>query len=102
MDFWLVQKFESPCVFAYSQEKCIEQDLDLCQCFINLVKAFDRVNHEMLWKVLGKVGCPSHFVALVWSLHRYMNAWVNFNSTIADPVSFVNGVKQGCVFAPQL
>ena len=32
-------------------EKCIEPNLDLHQCFIDLTKAFDTVNSKMLWKV---------------------------------------------------
>lgn len=46
------------------QEKCIEQGLDLYQCFIDIVKAFDTINHEMIWKVLGRVGCPP----ILWPL----------------------------------
>lgn len=79
------------------QQKCIELGLD--QCFIDLAKSFDTVNCEMLWKFLEE-DCPLHFVTLVRSLHSDMNALVNFNSALTDPVSVVNGVKQGCVPAP--
>ena len=51
------------------QEKCIEQNLDLYHCFIDLSKAFDTINREELWVILGKCGCPPKFVSVVKSLH---------------------------------
>ena len=36
------------------QEKCREQHRDLFIAFIDLTKAFDTVNRDLLWKVLGK------------------------------------------------
>ena len=84
------------------QEKCIEQKLDLYQCFIDLTKAFDTVNRELLWKILLKLGCPQHFLSLIRSLHDDMNAWVNFDGVLSEPISVANGVKQGCILAPTL
>jgi len=40
------------------QEKCREQHCDLYMAFIDLTKAFDTVNRELLWDVLAKFGCP--------------------------------------------
>ena len=65
------------------QEKCVEKNPNLYQCFIDLPKAFDTVNRAMLWKVLKKFGCPDKFV---------MKATVNFNG----------GVKQGDILAPTM
>ena len=44
------------------QKKCSEQRQDLHQVFVDLTKAFESVNRETLWKILGKLGCPDHFV----------------------------------------
>ena len=48
-----------------TQEKCSEQRQGLYQVFVDLTKAFDSVNRETLWKILGKLGCPDHFVKLI-------------------------------------
>jgi len=40
------------------QEKFREQHSDLCLVFIDLIKAFDGVDHEGLWLLLRKLGCP--------------------------------------------
>ena len=37
------------------QEKCNEQNTDLYMAFIDLQKAFDTVNRELLWIVLEKL-----------------------------------------------
>ena len=40
------------------QEKCIEQQMPLYEVFVDLTKAFDTVNREALWVILGRIGCP--------------------------------------------
>ena len=84
------------------QEKCIEQNLDLYHCFIDLSKAFDTVNREALWVVLAKCGCPPKFVNMVKSLHADMKARVNFGGAVSEPFNVDNGVKQGDLSAPTL
>lgn len=84
------------------QEKCIEQNQDLFQCFIDLTKAFDTVNRKALWDVLLKLGCTQKFTNLVKSLHDGMQARINFNGCLSDPIPVENGVKQGDVLAPTL
>ena len=84
------------------QEKCIEQNLDLYHCFIDLSKAFDTVNREALWVVLGKCGCPPKFVSMIKSLHADMKARVNFGGALSEPFNVDNGVKQGDLSAPTL
>ena len=83
-------------------EKCIEQQVPLYQVFIDLTKAFDTINRSALWTILGKLGCPSEFVAILKQLHRNMKARVNFNGSLSEPVPVDNGVKQGDIPAPTL
>ena len=41
--------------------------------FLDLVKAFDRVPREPLWKVLHKFGVPAKVVRLIQALHAKVN-----------------------------
>ena len=84
------------------QEKCIEQQIPLYQVFVDLTKAFDTVNRDALWIVLGKVGCPPKFVEMVKQLHRDMRARVTFNGELSGEIPVENGVKQGDILAPTL
>ncbi|VDL90967.1 unnamed protein product [Schistocephalus solidus] len=44
------------------QEKCQETQNHLYTSFVDLMKAFDTVNHDGLWKVTQKFGCPERFM----------------------------------------
>ena len=73
------------------QEKCIEQHVPLFQVFVDLTKAFDTVNRDALWKVLGKLGCPPTFLNMLKQLHRNMKACVAFNGLLSDEIAIDNG-----------
>ena len=53
------------------QEKSREQQRSICMAFIDLTKAFDTVNRDLLWFVLGKFGCPDKFIAMARAFHWY-------------------------------
>jgi len=84
------------------QEKCREQNRDLFMVFIDLTKAFDSVNREGLWKVLGKAGCPPTIVQVIRSFHDGMVGRVVDDGCFSAPFEVSNGTKQGCVMAPLL
>lgn len=98
------RKERSTCdmIFAVRQiqEKCHEQNRDLYIAFIDLAKAFDTVNRELLWNVLSKIGVPNKFLNIVKSLHDNMTACVSIGGSKSKPFNVEVGVKQGCVLAP--
>lgn len=85
------------------QEKCSEQNQPLYMAFIDLTKAFDSVNHQALWQVLAKIGCPDKYILILRLLHDNMSATVltGFGDE-TEPFRVDTGVKQGCVIAPSL
>ena len=82
------------------QEKCQEQNMDLCMTFVDLTKAFDTVSREGLWKIMAKFGCLTKFIAMVRQFHNGMLARVQNDGEFSDPFPVTNGVKQGCVLGP--
>ena len=84
------------------QEKCREHDKDLFIAFIDLTKAFDTVDRQLLWSVLLRFGCPPKFVQLVRAFHDGMTASVVAAGDCSDTFGVIAGVKQGCVLAPIL
>ena len=38
-------------------------------CFIDLIKAFDCVDHNKLWKILQEMGIPDHLICLLRNLY---------------------------------
>jgi len=84
------------------QEKCIEQHKDLFLILIDLTKAFDTVNRDGLWAILGKIGCPAKFVHIIRSFHDGMLARVIDGRDISAAFSVTSCNEQGCVLAPLL
>ncbi len=65
-------------VFVLRQlmEKSREQNKDLYVAFIDLSKAFDTINRELLWKNFSKLGVPPKFLSILRQLHDGMQARV--------------------------
>ncbi|BHF60138.1 hypothetical protein SprV_0100310000 [Sparganum proliferum] len=67
-----------------------------------LTKAFDTANRDGLWKILQKFGRPERLTQMVRQLHDGMMARATENGAVSGPFAVTNGVKQGCVLAPNL
>ena len=83
-------------------EKTREQRQDIFIAFVDLAKAFDTVNRDMLWKVLEKIGCPPRFMAIIKDFHNGMSARVSAGGLLSNEFEVSVGVKQGCVLAPTI
>ena len=84
------------------QEKCREQNLLLYICFVDFRKAFDNVPRDLLWRLLGRYGCPGKFINITKLLHEGMEAQVMIGGELSDTFPVTNGVKQGCTLSPTL
>ena len=82
-------------------EKCVEHQNSYMVC-VNLTKAFDTVNRELLWEVLERFGCPSRFSLVVESLHKGAMARVLRVSLRSDPLVVCSRVRQECVLVPDI
>ena len=70
--------------------------------FIDLKKAFDTIDHEILVNKLKFYGIRG--VALDW-LKSYLNnrkQYVNFNGTSSDMKTILCGIPQGSILGPTL
>ena len=57
-------------------EKAREFQKNICFCFIDNAKAFDRVDHNKLWKILQEIGIPDHLTYLQRNLYAGQEATV--------------------------
>ena len=81
------------------QVRC-EQHHDLYMAFVDLTKAFDAVNRDLLWNILRIFGCPPTFIAILQQFHTGMCAQVVMAGSQSSSFPVEVGVKQGCVLAP--
>ena len=65
-------------------------------------KAFDRVSHEYLFKVLSKFGFGPQFISLVKLLYNDISSSVLVNGFISDKFPVLQSVRQGCSLSPLL
>jgi hypothetical protein len=73
-------------------------------CFVDLQKAYDTVDRELLWVVLAKCGVPDKMVAVIRAFHDGMRARVRVGADgdLSDWFDVNTGLRQGCVLAPLL
>ena len=57
-------------------EKAREFQKNIYFCFIDYAKAFDRVDHNKLWKILKELGIPDHLTCLLRNLYAGQEAKV--------------------------
>ena len=84
------------------QEKCQEQNVDPYMTFVGLIKAFDTVSRDGLWKIITKFGCPPRYIVMVRQFHDGMQARVQNDGECSEPFPTAYGVKLGCVMAPTM
>ena len=83
-------------------EKCREYNKDLYACFIDYSKAFDCVEHQMMWKIMIEMGFPRHLVRLIESLYESQEAAVRIEGETSEWFEVGKGVRQGCILSPYL
>lgn len=82
--------------------KCRKQNMSLYITFINLMKAFDFVNREGLFKNLLKIGCLLKLQSLFGYFCIIMKGSVEYDRSTLGPFDIHSGIKQSCVFVPTL
>lgn len=58
-------------------------------------KAYDKIRHDYLWKVLEKLEFPDCFISTVRSLYETATTVVILNGVISKPYCVTRGVRQG-------
>jgi hypothetical protein len=69
--------------------------------FVDLVKAYDTANHDLLLKILEKYGAPPKFVAAVKTMYTDLTVVLKIDKEICEILQSV-GVRQGDNMAPVL
>ncbi|KAI8521374.1 hypothetical protein Bbelb_011280 [Branchiostoma belcheri] len=65
-------------------------------------KAFDRVDHEYMGRVLNRLGFGPSFQRWIQVLYTNVSSKVLVNGFVSDAVSVGRGVRQGCPLSPLL
>ena len=83
-------------------ERSIEVQKDLYLCFIDYSKAFDKVKHENLFKILTQLQVDSKDLRILQNLYWEQKAAIRIDYECSDFKPIRRGVRQGCVMSPDL
>ena len=79
-------------------EKAREFQKNIYFCFIDYAKAFDRVGHNKLWKILKEMGIQYHLTCLMRNLYAGQEKTVRTGHGRTDWFQ-IKGVHQGCILS---
>ena len=74
----------------------------LLAAIVNLIKAFDLVNRDSFWRILGLHGVPPKLIDPISELYSGTESAVRCGDTISDLFPLVPGVWHGSVLTPTL
>ncbi len=83
-------------------ERAIEMQKDLYMCFIDYTKAFDKVRHEEILKMLESLDLDGKDVRLIRNLYWEQTACMRIDGDLSKYIKIFRGVRQGCVLSPDL
>ena len=83
---------------SVNYKKARELQKNIYFCFIDYAKAFDYVDHNILWKILKEMGIPDHLTCLLRNLYADQEATVRTGHGTTDWFQIGKGVCQGCIY----
>jgi len=83
-------------------ERTLEIDEELCVCFIDWQKVFDRVNWTKLMQILNRIGIDWRERRLISKLYMEQKVKVRLGRGETRSVKIGRGVRQGCCLSPIL
>ena len=85
------------------QELGRQRKIPLYTCFVDLQKAYDSVDRELLWKVLARAGVPSVMIDVIRQFHDSMRARVRMDDEeLSEWFEVTQGLRPGCALSPLL
>ena len=78
------------------------QKLPTYICFVDFAKAFDSVDHDLLWYKLINHGIHGKILKVIQTLYSQLQSCVRVNDNFTDWFSISSGVRQGDNLAPTL
>ena len=79
-----------------------ENDEQAAFIFLDQEKAFDRVNHEFLFKTMKAFGIGNVFIDWVRKIYSNATSVININGFFSQQIPLKRGVRQGCPLSAML
>ena len=63
---------------------------------IDQEKAFEKVDRELLYKIMAKLGYSNRFINFVKKIYQNTESMISNNGFLSSPFPLTRGVRQGC------
>lgn len=83
-------------------KSAIDSGKELYVCYIDARKAFDNVDHNLLWYRLHSMGIHGKILDSIKALYEELQCTVRIGSRLGPWFPATRGVKQGCLISPSL
>ncbi|MGX9987587.1 reverse transcriptase domain-containing protein [Soonwooa purpurea] len=83
-------------------ERAIQVQKKLYLCFIDYAKAFDKVRHKGLFELLSSLDIFGKDIRVLKNLYWQQTACIRVENECSEYTKIERGVRQGCVFSPDL
>ena len=83
-------------------EQSIEWNSPVLVNFIDFEKAFDSVDLEVLWKLMGHYGIQPKFISIIKNTCHGKKCQVLHEGCVSEAFEVLTGVRQGCLLSPFL
>ena len=87
---------------SWIMEKAKKFQKNIYFCFINYAKAFDCVDHNILWKILKEMGIADHLTCLLRNLYAGQEATARTGHGTTNWFQIGKRVRQSCILSPSL
>jgi hypothetical protein len=77
-------------------------DTTLAMAFIDITKAYDCVNRDMLFKLLAGYGIPPKIINAIKAMYDGSSVSIRNGKEISAPFQVLTGVRQGCLLSCML
>ena len=72
-----------------------EKNLPLYMGFVDIMKAYDSVQQELLWKILKQIGLPPRFIKMTKLIYNSIECKVKIGGKYSEPFRVLTGLLQG-------
>lgn len=83
-------------------QNCQDANRDVCLCFIDYEKAFDRVKHAKMIEILRSMNVDENDIRCIQNLYWNQTATVRIGDLETEEIPINRGVRQGCILSPLL
>ena len=81
-------------------DKAREFQKNIYFCFIDYAKAFDCVDHNILWTILQEMGMPDHLTCLLRNLYAGQEAAIRTGLETTNSFQIGKGICEGYILSP--